>query len=535
MATVFEFKERSSLDTPLLLFDCEIVGGRTEHWSTHSISLQGTKYDARVLDHNISEIQISSDGGVDSIPRISITLANADSHLSEIERSVGWKGSRLAVWFVFFDLRAGQPATNAIILFRGLVNPPEDISESTFRLSAINRLGMQRVMMPDVRIQRRCPWDFPATFDQRQEAATGGTKGRYSRFFRCGYSPDIQGGAGHLDGTEPFISCARTRADCEARGMFREAARFGGVEFVPSTIVVRSYGERTSHISSPIDNQARYNDFVPLVYGTAWYAPPIVFARNDGNLTHMEVLLGLGEISGVLKVIVNDSEIPAASQGSNMTATGWYNLVSTGNRTGGFNLDFLDGKGEPLGDPYGSMAYLSVVVPNRISDGRSLPSIKVLLNGLKLPTYAEDGSATADQFTNNPVWILLDLLHRCGWSDDEIDLSSFAIAAKYCDETIQAIDLHGTLVQTPRFQCNVVVQRRRSAGDLIRGIRNSARVMLVYGDGGLLQARIENSLARQQPLKPDGSNSTEPLNGGWPSYEFGDGSNGTSGILRKAS
>src|ERR1017187_6238359 len=36
------------------------------------------------------------------------------------------------------------------------------------------------------------------------------------------------------------------------------------------------------------------------------------------------------------------------------------------------------------------------------------------------------------------------------------------------------------------------------------------------------------------PAKAAGSNSTEPLNGGWPSYEFGDGSNGFSGMLRKS-
>jgi hypothetical protein len=44
-----------------------------------------------------------------------------------------------------------------------------------------------------------------------------------------------------------------------------------------------------------------------------------------------------------------------------MTATGWYNVVSTGTRTGSFNLDFTDASGAPLGDPYGGMALLSVV------------------------------------------------------------------------------------------------------------------------------------------------------------------------------
>jgi hypothetical protein len=45
---------------------------------------------------------------------------------------------------------------------------------------------------------------------------------------------------------------------------------------------------------------------------------------------------------------------------------------------------------------------------------------------------------------------------------------------------------------------------------------------------------VENSLAAEQPSKPQWSNSREPLNAGWPSYEFGDGSNGFSGILRRA-
>src|SRR6185437_12065920 len=48
---------------------------------------------------------------------------------------------------------------------------------------------------------------------------------------------------------------------------------------------------------------------VPLVYGTAWYQPPITFARNDGNLTHMEVLLGMGQIENVVTVVVNGVEI----------------------------------------------------------------------------------------------------------------------------------------------------------------------------------------------------------------------------------
>ena len=69
---------------------------------------------------------------------------------------------------------------------------------------------------------------------------------------------------------------------------------------------------------------------------------------------------------------------------------------------------------------------------------------------------------------------------------------------------------------------------------MVRGVRTAARMLLTYGPNGVLQLRVENSAGIEQPGKPACSNSTTGLSGGgWPSYEFGDGSNGFSGILRK--
>ena len=73
----------------------------------------------------------------------------------------------------------------------------------------------------------------------------------------------------------------------------------------PPTILVRGAGQKTSQLSAVQDNTASYNDFVPLVYGTQWTVPDVVFSRNDGNLTRMEVLaLGMGVIQGILTVLV---------------------------------------------------------------------------------------------------------------------------------------------------------------------------------------------------------------------------------------
>ncbi|MBL8237074.1 MAG: hypothetical protein JNM66_06630 [Bryobacterales bacterium] len=541
MSTIFEIKEQEVLETPILLFDCELRNGQHEYWATHQVSFNGNLYLPTLIDHSQFDLRAQSEDGIDATAKISLTLANTDSRYSQVERSIGWKGAKLTVRFLFFDMKNDAPASEDAVLFRGIANAPESMRESAMRLSFNNRLNFQRLLLPEIRIQKRCPWMFPADAPQRQEGMDGGARGAYSPFFRCGYSAGETGGVGNLNGSTPYTSCDYTRAACEQRGMFRTDSannitrRFGGVEFVPSSVLVRGYGEKSSHLSGPIDNEAKYNDVVPLIYGTAWVQPPVTLARNDGNLTRMEVLLGAGEMQGVMKIVVNDIEIPQGSAGRDMTSTGWYNVVSLGNRTGDFNLDFRDSSGNPVGDPYGSMAVVSVVVPNRIHDGRSLPRVKALVDGMKLPTYDTGENFTGNVFTNNPAWVLLDVLRRSGWAEGELDLASFAETALYCDDPIQTLDLHGNSITVPRFQCNLALRRRRSAADVLRGIRNSAGLLLSFGNGGKLQCRFESTVAVQHAQKPAGSNATEVLLNGWPAYEFGDGSTPAGGLLRSES
>src|SRR4051812_2240161 len=105
MSTIFDLKEQAVTDTPLLVFECTLPDGRIERWCTHQVTVEGSAYDARVLQHSVFELQTASEQGVDGIPRVTILLGNADSHFSEIERTVGWKGARLKVGFLFYDLR----------------------------------------------------------------------------------------------------------------------------------------------------------------------------------------------------------------------------------------------------------------------------------------------------------------------------------------------------------------------------------------------------------------------------------------------
>ena len=61
-------------------------------------------YAARVIQHSAFDIQTASDQGIDGSPQISILLANADSHFSEIERSVGLEGRADSRWASCFTI-----------------------------------------------------------------------------------------------------------------------------------------------------------------------------------------------------------------------------------------------------------------------------------------------------------------------------------------------------------------------------------------------------------------------------------------------
>lgn len=539
MSQIDVLKSQEATQTPLLLFECVLPDGTVERWCTHRVLAEGHEYEPRILRHSGFEMRLGAEDGLDHGSRLTLTLANVDGRISQLDSTVGWQGARLRVRFGFFDLETGQPVSELAAVFMGIANPVEELTEREARLSFLNRLSLQRLQAPQIRIQSRCPWRFPQTRQEREEAAEGGSAGRYSPFYRCGYSPDVEGGRGNLNGTEPFTSCGYTREDCRARGMFdhdaqgRKTARFGGFAFLPASVLVRPHGARESQWSDPVDGRGRPNDAVPLVYGTAWIQAPVIFARNDGNLTHCEVLLGLGPIEGVRKVIANGVEIPAADDQRDMSGTGWYKVLTRGERDGAFNSGFLDAAGQPQGDPHGSLACLAVVVPNQIVERGRLPRVEVLVDGLKLPRYDENGEVADVVFTRNPAWVLLDLLRMSGWNREEIDFASFRRAAQYCDEFISQKAPGGEEIEGPRFEVNVALTRRRSLSEVVRGIRIASALMITLDAEGRISVRPEATLRREEPHKRPSSNATTPIQGGWPAYEFGDGTDGTTGILRR--
>ena len=175
-------------------------------------------------------------------------------------------------------------------------------------------------------------------------------------------------------------------------------------------------------------------------------------------------------------------------------------MVSPGTRNGAFDLDFTDASGNPLGDPYGSMAYLSVVVPNRISSGSDAGDVKVLVQGLQLEQF-DTTRGVAGRFVHEQsgVGVAGRAAAERVADDRRLDLVSFAAAAAYCGGD----DRDDGSVRERCTDAAVPMQsgagQPESAAEVVKGIRLGSSLMLAMGRGGLLTLRVENTLALQQP------------------------------------
>src|SRR5271157_4909937 len=118
MTPINILKELDVPGTPLFLFDCTLPTGDVQSWSTYNVTVNSKHYLSRVLKHNVFELNSSPETATEGVSTVSITLANADAFLSSIERNIGWKGSELAVTFLFYDLKNQAVASDSQVVFR---------------------------------------------------------------------------------------------------------------------------------------------------------------------------------------------------------------------------------------------------------------------------------------------------------------------------------------------------------------------------------------------------------------------------------
>lgn len=495
MPFIDDIKDQQLASQPLLVYTFTFSSGTVLRVATHPLNVAeggiqygGVDYFGRVERQDLEQIQQLSEQGIDLVPSISIHLADADKFLlTNYEQVHGFKGATVTADFVFYDVDAGTFSTDSIRKFTGVCDTPE-ITERNLSMSARAKLNLQRTYLPVVPIQRRCPWINPVTTAQRATA-----NDEDSDFFECGETRDLV--------TAP--PCSYTNETCT------QPLRRGNITWdPPAGGRSREYTSGKWLDISNNPNQAKYGDYFPVVYGTGWVEPPVLNMVGDGNSTRGESVICVGEVQNILKVIVNDQELPAANSmdGGNYLVLDplfRYNVINRGTRNGAPNADTpYNGQG----DPYGSLCAILWVVYRKVADTNSTPRVRVLVQGPKVRVYTGPSTYTK-QYSNNPIWILLDLLTWTNYKYAEIDIQTFIDAAAYCDQSVTYTGPNGTSVTHPRYACNVILRQRRSASEVIRAVRQACNAILVPSSfSGKLQVFLRQTLAVQQPAVPLGTN-----------------------------
>jgi hypothetical protein len=498
VGTIESAKELAVTYQPLVLADIEFLDGSILRLSTHNLAsaeggtqFGGFDYFGRLSSEDLGQIQALADGGIDVIPHVTLHIADADSWVyTNWIAAKGAKGARMKCRLVLWEVGTANFSSNSRLPFVGICGRPE-VQESEIVLSAVSMLNMSKVTLPSFKGSRRCPYPFPATTEQKALAVWP-----ESRFFPCGV-------------TNPsFTSCEHTKENCATNA---NSLRFGGWQWdPPAHWKSKSYlqGKDIEGDNSSTDD--KYQSYVPITLGKGWVTPVITNIQGDGNSTRFECVLGFGEVDGtrgvdpgaIERVLVNGYDIPFHLAPGADKLFRW-NWINPGHRDGFANDDLgWDGKG----DPYGSQVAISIVVFNNVAASNSKPRVSVLMRGQSVRVYS-DPVTYAMQWSDNPSWLLLDVLHRSNWSYDDLDIQSFMDAAAYCDEMIDAKDASGSTVSQKRFTASLVIDQPTSAADVVRGLRTSFNAILLPDTiTGLLTVFIEHTLAEQQPSTVTGSN-----------------------------
>lgn len=501
LTSINSSKELAQAYQPLLLAVITFSDGAVLRLSTHPLNAAeggfqyaSSNYVGRIVSYDIGAFQGYDTTGVDVIPKVSMVIADADKSIKiNYEDAKGFAGATLDLTFVLWEADTSTYSSDSILKFRGICDAAETDFE-TLTVTASNKLNLQRKQLPNVLIQRRCPWINPTTTAQR---ATAGDEDSF--FYECGETRSLA--------TAP--PCSYTKATCT------QPNRFGGIQYdTPANARSREYTSGNWIDITNAPNDLRYGQPVQMVYGTAWVNAKITNVFGDGNSTRGEAIVCLGEVNYILRVVVNDTELQPANDitgGVNYIVRDpllRYNVINRGDRDGSPNLDVpYNGNG----DPYGSMCAILWVVPRRVAESSQRPRLRVLVQGPKIRVYS-NVSTFSKAYTANPAWILMDLLIWAGLDYADLDIQSFIDAAAICDATISYTDQYGSTSSHARYSCSLVIDQRRSAADIIRAVRMSCGGILVPNSAsGTLQLFIEGTMASQQPSAVSGSNNSSPI------------------------
>jgi hypothetical protein len=536
---------------PLLLAVFTFADASVLRVSTMAVTFGGNAYAARIDQTEIDRLAVLSEQGVDRVPSVTVRLADPDGYLwTNYERASGkgFSGAAVSLTFAVYDPVNEEFSTDSFVPFLGTCDKP-GLDAQYLTVAATSRLNLTRYSLPSALIQpNRCMWINPATVAQRSEAGSVD-----SRFYRCGETRDLT--------TAP--PCSYIKGTCT------QPDRFSGLTWEPEKSASgKSYlsGQKIEWRNA--DTSEKFRSYVPLwLGGSCWLEAVVANQFADGNYTRGEAIIGMGAIA-VDRVIVNGHELAMSRTGdyrwhyvNDGDRDGSPNTDAPYNSNGdGYPsqtaIQFLAPHAVISPDSRASVRVLgrrsSLRVARRIISitsgvvtfdganqdcaGNSPFTITIVGNsngalnstfGLTSWAYGPPGTVTLSGTTASGTggycyyehsgvvgslggastpWALAEALMWARFDFAEIDLLAWADVAKICNADYTYTDQNGSSGTQARFSTAMALRERRSAADVVRGLRQAMGALLVPGSDGLLRLQIEGPLAEQQPAAVDGSN-----------------------------
>ncbi|HYP07483.1 MAG TPA: hypothetical protein VER03_14720, partial [Bryobacteraceae bacterium] len=492
----------------ILLCKFTFLNGSTFYCSDSDVTFGGQAYLGVLESQDLDKIQSMSESGVDIPASMTFHFADANAYVYlNYERGAGrgFRGAKVEARLAFRNALGAENSTDSIVRFSGVCDPATPTSETILEVRAQNRLNASKKQLPQFLMQRHCAKIRPKTASQCAQA-----NDEDSDFYWCGVT----------DPGKP--DCHNTREGCIAAD---NLPRFMALTFQPP----KDGGKGREYVSGAqvqlynAGNESNYGEPFPLVLGRGWVQAPVFAMYQDGNYTNLEVGLCVDNIdTGYAatvgtRVVVNGIEMPPAGYDSpggfvqlKPGNVGWWNWYTRGTRDG-LTTGEVAARHGGKADPYGSLTTILVTVPRQVASGESKPTVNVLFSGPKIRVYSNPSTHTR-VWTDNPAWHLLYLLANSNWRYSELDIQSFIDAAAVCDEPVPYTSQYGGTLNHARYKCNLILRQRRQAGELIRGVRQTANMMLQPNRStGLLAVAVKGTLAAQQPSAPAGTNYSTPV------------------------
>lgn len=440
ISTIAIAKEQALSFKPILLIDVAFSDGSTPaHFATDTLTYSSVSYTGCVTKSTLDRVQSMNSTGLDNFPSARVELADPSATLFRLyelnSTGPGFKGAIVTMTLVMMDKITGNFTSDSKIKFIGRAEPAQSTDRGISFLVK-SKLDLARVNIPNVPISRLCPYPFPGT---AAEQAT--VNDVTSPFYYCGFP----GGGGFTDCNYDVISCSD-------RGML-SLGRFGGVQYEPPSTWYNPHVYTTGQKGQGwnTDNQAKYQSYVPMVYGAGFVKGVVANVLGNGDSVRFEVICAAGDhsASSISMVLVNGVAVPHNDQDPLSPGNGnrpddvfFWQYINTGIRNSSPNPIV---PWNSQGDPYGSMLVIAVVVPSSVhGSSNSVPDVLVVCGAKTVRTYDAGLSPVDGPDAGRPIWTIMDIMCKSGpFSYSDFDLQSAVDAQAVCDVNVPFIGLDG--------------------------------------------------------------------------------------------